>query len=40
MDTLTTPAVESLYDDLFMNGGFTITARPDGSAYVPNDGTR
>ncbi|WP_413116227.1 hypothetical protein ACK1X7_36965 [Streptomyces sp. CY1] len=38
MDTLTTPAVESLYDDLFMNGGFTITARPDGSAYVPNDG--
>ncbi|GAA0505298.1 MULTISPECIES: hypothetical protein [Streptomyces] len=38
MDTLTTPAVESLYDDLFLNGGFTIMARTDGSAYVPTDG--
>ncbi|MFE2181085.1 hypothetical protein [Streptomyces sp. NPDC059455] len=38
MDTLTTPAVESLYDDLFLNGGFTIMARTDGSAYVPADG--
>lgn len=38
MDTLTTPAVESLYDELFLNGGFTIMPRPDGSAYVPTDG--
>ncbi|MFF4506672.1 hypothetical protein [Streptomyces sp. NPDC001401] len=38
MDTLTTPAVASLYDALFLNGGFTITTRPDGSAHVPTDG--
>ncbi|MEU6351115.1 hypothetical protein ABZ896_17545 [Streptomyces sp. NPDC047072] len=38
MDTLTTSAVASLYDELFLNGGFTIMICPDGSAYVPADG--
>jgi hypothetical protein len=38
MDTLTTPAVASLYDTLFLNGGFTVMSRPDGTAYVPADG--
>ncbi|MEU6379264.1 hypothetical protein [Streptomyces sp. NPDC046909] len=38
MDTLTTLAVASLYDALFLNGGFTIMACPDGSAHVPTEG--
>ncbi|MCT9080479.1 hypothetical protein [Streptomyces fulvoviolaceus] len=35
---LATSAVASLYDALFLNGGFTIMTRPDGSADVPTDG--
>ncbi|MFC8429279.1 hypothetical protein [Streptomyces sp. NPDC057253] len=38
MNALTTPAVATLYDALFLKGGFTIVTRPDGSAYVPTDG--
>ncbi|MGW7514156.1 hypothetical protein ACWGJ2_00990 [Streptomyces sp. NPDC054796] len=38
MDTLTTLAVASLYDALFLSGGFTVMTRPNGSAYVPTEG--
>lgn len=38
MSVPTTTALAQLYDDLFLNGGFTIMPRPDGSTYVPTQG--
>ncbi|QNP74989.1 hypothetical protein IAG44_39965 [Streptomyces roseirectus] len=38
MSVLTTAAVALLYDALFLNGGFTIMSRLDGSTYTPTDG--
>jgi len=38
MSTLTTAAVADLYDALFLNGGFTIMTRPDGTACTPAKG--
>ncbi|MFM9442571.1 hypothetical protein [Streptomyces acidiscabies] len=38
MSVPTTTALAQLYDGLFLNGGFTIMTRPDGSTYVPTRG--
>ncbi|QNP68823.1 hypothetical protein IAG44_04680 [Streptomyces roseirectus] len=38
MSVLTTAAVALLYDALFLNGGFTVMTRPDGSTYTPTGG--
>jgi len=38
MSVLTTASVASLYDALFLNGGFTIMTCPDGSTYTLADG--